>query len=492
MPPPLEPDRATAEAWLERFSRFALDHLDALETAPSVGPVGSAGLDVADEVSTAIPEAPHPGGLGDVLQRLERATAASLNTPGPGYFAYIPGSGLWASALADLVAGSINRFTGHSVAAPALCRLESDVLTWLANEFGYGPEARGLFTSGGSIANLSAFATARDHVLPRDGDFRHALAYASNQAHHSVDKGLRLIGIPAANLRRVRVDERCRIRVDRLARQVRQDRADGKRPFLVVASAGTTNTGAVDPLGPLADFCAAEGLWLHVDAAYGGAFVLCPEGRSALNGIERADSITFDPHKGLFLPFGTGCLLVRDGRRLRDTHAGQGAYLQDFDRLDRRRETPSPTMHGPELSRSFRGLRLWLPLMLHGAAAFRATLAEKLQLAQTFHRALEQRIAAGAPLEIVDAPQLSIVTFRQPRHDGEALVDWNARNTALNNGINAGGRAYLSSTQLPAGDGDAFTLRVCVLGVRTHARHVAALLEDLDAALQRSKARTRE
>jgi aromatic-L-amino-acid decarboxylase len=267
-----------------------------------------------------------------------------------------------------------------------------------------------------------------------------------------------------------------------LRAQLEADRHRGLQPFCVIAAAGTTNTGAVDPLPELGHLCASEDLWLHVDGAYGGAFVLCPSGRARLAGIETADSLCFDPHKGMFLPYGTGCLLVREGEHLAAAHMGQADYLRDFDSS----EVPSPAQLGPELSRPFRGLRLWLPLMLHGAGAFRDALEEKLALAQVCAEGLEARIEAGAPLEIVAWPQLSTVAFRLQRDPEEDLATWNARNIGLLESINAGARAYLSSTLLPVADGAAVTLRVCVLSFRTHTERIEALLEDLDAGLSRT------
>ncbi len=479
----LAPNRQTQEHWLDAAGRFVLDHVATLERAPAVGSVGAEGNRIAGEVSLPIPETPIAGGMRQALQILARALGASLNTAGPGYLAYIPGGGIYAAALADLIADGVNRYTGLAAAAPAFVRLESDVLDWLAAGFGYGPTARGIFTSGGSLANFSAVVTARHAGLDDAADLRTAIAYTSTQVHHSVRKSVRLAGVPVANVRAVPVDAQFRMQPDALAAAVQADRTRGLQPFLVVASAGTTNTGAIDPLPGIADVCTAEQLWLHVDAAYGGAFVLCAEGRARLTGIERADSITFDPHKGMFLPYGTGCLLVRDGEALRHAHRADADYLQDFEAMDRAGEPPSPTEYGPELSRDFRGLRVWLPLMLHGAQAFRAALEEKLQLARRFHSALEDLAAAGAPLEIVAAPQLTVIPFRLHRQPGEAVAQWNARNAAWLEAINARRRVYLSSTALPVADGLAFTLRVCVLNFRTHARHVEACIEDLHAAL---------
>lgn len=477
---PLEPDRETRESWIATLSRVGLDHVDAAAvepTAPLLGPEGNAR---AAEVSRAIPEDPIPGGIGAVAEILRRAAPAGVPTTHPGYFAYIPGGGLFCGPLADLVAGQLNRYTGIAAAAPAFARLEADVLRWLATQFGYPAGARGVLTSGGSTANFAAIVAARQAHLGDRADLRRATVYTSNQVHHSVAKSVRLAGIPVANVRAVPTDSRFRMDVAALTRAIARDRNGGQDPFLVVSSAGTTNTGAVDPLADVQTCCEQEGLWHHVDGAYGGAFVLCDEGRRRLQGIDRADSIAFDPHKGMFLPYGTGCLLVRQGSQLRAAHDMGATYLQD---LTVDEAIPSPADYGPELSRDFRGLRPWLALMLHGARAFRVALAEKLELANRFHAQLVAAIDAGLPVEIVDAPQLSTVTFRLVRADREPLPAWNRRNGAFLTRINRRGRAYLSSTTLPVEDGDAYTLRVCVLSYRTHAAAVVACLDDvIDAA----------
>ena len=251
------------------------------------------------------------------------------------------------------------------------------------------------------------------------------------------------------------------------------NRAAGRRPCMIAASAGTTNTGAVDDLEALADLAAREGLWLHVDAAYGGCFALTERGRAALRGLGRADSITLDPHKGLFLPYGTGALLVSDPSALRRAHASQAEYLPPM------QEDPDFVDFcelSPELSRDFRGLRLWLPLKLVGVAAFTAALDEKLDLAQHAHHALR-----GLPeLEIVAAPQLSLLAFRHVpaalRGDPAALDRHNERLLAA---INRRNRVYLTSTVL----GGRFVLRICVLSFRTHRDRVDAGLADIAAAI---------
>jgi aromatic-L-amino-acid/L-tryptophan decarboxylase len=493
---PLEPPRALAERWLQVLAGMALDHVDRLEGALAGGLPPAEGAAIVREVSQPIGEQPLAGGIERIAALLERAASAALCAPGPGYLAYVPGGGIYAAALADLTADVLNRYTGISAPAPALFQLEEDVLRWLCREFGYGPAARALLTPGGSLSTLEALVAARHQAFGDGGDFSRAVVLTSTQAHHSVAKAVRVAGIPDGNLRLLAVDGQFRLRPDSLNGAVAEQRARGRRPFLVVASAGTTNTGAIDPLPALADVCAAEGLWLHVDAAYGGGFVLTEVGRARLAGIARADSICFDPHKSLFLPYGTGCLLVRDGQTLRRTYDISAAYLQQLstprDALD---GAPwSPNELGPELTRDFRGLRLWLPLMLHGAAAFRRELAEKLELAERFVVGLDRLVAAGLPVEIVARPQLSAVAFRLRRRPGEPLASWNQRNAAWLSAINGRQRVHLSSTRLewrsegtsldPGFDGgEAFTLRVCVMSFRTHARHIDRCLEDLAATV---------
>ena len=242
-------------------------------------------------------------------------------------------------------------------------------------------------------------------------------------------------------------------------------------PFFIAGNAGTTNTGAVDDLAGLADLAESEGLWLHIDGAYGGFFLLTERGRKAMRGVERSDSITLDPHKGLFLPYGTGSLLVRDGEALRRAHEVGASYLppmqQDPDLVDF-------CLYSPELSRDFRGLRVWLPLKLHGVQPFRDNLDEKLDLAAW---AAEQ-LRAIPGIEIVAEPQLSIVTFRAIR-PGATRDEENELNRRLLEGINRRKRVYLTATMLRG----SFVIRICVVSFRTHLDRVQACVEDIRAAL---------
>jgi len=280
-----------------------------------------------------------------------------------------------------------------------------------------------------------------------------------------------MAGFPAGNVREVPSDGRFRIKIDTLADQIDADRRNGWTPFFVTGNAGTTNTGAVDDLAGLADLAEREGLWLHIDGAYGGFFLLTERGRRAMRGVERSDSITLDPHKGLFLPYGTGSLLVRDGEALRRAHEVGASYLppmqQDPDLVDF-------CLYSPELSRDFRGLRVWLPLKLHGVEPFRKNLEEKLDLAAW---ATEQlRTIPG--IEIVAEPQLSIVAFRLTR-PGATTDQENELNRHLLEGINRRKNVYLTATTLRG----RFVIRICVVSFRTHLDRMQAAIGDIRASV---------
>jgi glutamate/tyrosine decarboxylase-like PLP-dependent enzyme len=396
---------------------------------------------------------------------------SEVNTPGinpasPGSFGYIPGGGLYASALGDFLADVTNRYSGVFYAAPGAVRLEMQLVNWLAGLVGYpAATAGGDLTSGGSIANFSAIVAAREAHDVRAADLPRRVAYMSGQCHHSVSKALRLAGLAECVHRTVDVDDRWRMDAAGLAAQIKADRGSGLLPWFVVGSAGTTDVGAVDPLAALAEIAANEGLWLHVDAAYGGAFLLCEPGRRALAGIDRSDSTVIDPHKGLFLPFGSGAVLVRDRERLVQANRFHANYMQDAIRPD---VELSPADLSPELSRPFRGLRLWLPLKLFGLAPFRAALEEKLLLARHFHA----RLIELPHWEVGPAPDLSVVTYRYLPERGDA-DEFNRR---LAVALQEDGRIFVSSTQL----GGRFTLRLAVLNFRTHLAQVELALELLE------------
>ncbi|MEO5962852.1 MAG: aminotransferase class V-fold PLP-dependent enzyme, partial [Thermomonas sp.] len=298
----------------------------------------------------------------------------TFGAPHPGYMAYIPGGGVYPAALADFIADATNRYTGVWQTAPALVQLEANALDWLRDWMQFPSTARGLFTTGGSMAMFNAIACAREKML--GDDIRSGTIYVSSQTHHCVVKAAKLAGIAYDRVRVIDVDADFRMRADALERAIAADRAVGLKPFMVFSTAGTTNTGAVDPINAIADIAAREALWHHVDGAYGGFFHMVPELRSLLSGLSRADSLTLDPHKGMFMPYGTGALLVRDGEALRALHSSTAGYLPE-----NQSEFYDPAQYGPDLSRGFPGLRIWLTVKFFGAARYRAAMAEKRGLA---------------------------------------------------------------------------------------------------------------
>jgi aromatic-L-amino-acid decarboxylase len=458
--------REMADAVLTR----ALAHVASLPDQPARGDTRAEQL--CREMREPAPE--QPTDLEALLGPLfDDWIPRSFTAPGPGYLAYIPGGGVYPAALADFIANTTNRYTGVWQASPALVQLEANALEWLREWMQFPPGTRGLFTTGGSMSNFCAIVTAREQRL--GPALREGTLYTSTQAHQCVVKAAKLAGVLPDRVRIVGVDEAFRMRVDLLEDAIARDRRDGLRPFLVVSSAGTTNTGAVDPLDEVADLCAREGLWHHVDGAYGGFFHACPELRPLLRGLPRADSLTLDPHKGLFLPYGTGCLLVRDGRALRAAHtAGEHAsYLPDLPDLD---EFYDPSQHGPDLSRGFPGLRVWLTIKLYGGARLRAAIAEKRALAVDAARRL-----ATVPGIVIDAPpQLSLFAFHLA-WPGSTQEERNRATTALLEQVTARGRVMITGCTV---DGRVLA-RVCVLSFRTHQSRIDDCVADVTEAAAR-------
>lgn len=441
-------------------------HLSTLDRQPVRGNVDAADLCRAMREPAPEDPTPLPALLGPLF---DEWIPRSFTPPSPGYLAFIPGGGVFPAALADFIANAVNRYTGVWQAAPALVQLEANVLDWFRNWMGLPATARGLLTTGGSMANFCAIVSARERHL--GSHLRDGILYTSTQAHHSVVKSAKLAGIFPDRVHLIPVDADFRMRAEDLEAAIAEDRRRGLHPFLVVSSAGTTNTGAVDPLEAIADICRAEGLWHHVDAAYGGFFHVCEPLRPLLAGLPRADSITLDPHKGLFLPFGTGALLVRDGSALRAAHAipDSATYLPDRPDLD---EFYDPSQFGPELSRGFPGLRVWLSIKLFGMARYRAAIAEKRALALEAADAI-----ARLPGVVMAAwPQLSLFAFHL-RVPGGSVSDENQATRALLERVTARGRVMLTGCTV---DGRVLG-RVCILSFRTRRDRVLQCVEDVAA-----------
>jgi aromatic-L-amino-acid decarboxylase len=458
---PLDPDAATLTEWLDAGAGYVREQVLGLGVAPSWN------TEDAARVARDIARAPRPEQgrpFAEVLALLDPAIQASFTTTGPGYLAYIPGGGIPSAAIADLIACATNRFVNVDLAAPALAELERTTLRWLAELMGMPAGANGIFTSGGSLSNLAALVAARSELLGED--FAGGTLYYSEDTHACVAKAARVAGFPVRALRVVPVDARRRMRADALAAMIDADRAAGARPFFVVANAGTTNTGAIDPLEDILKIARDRKLWAHVDGAYGGLFRIAQGGDALLPGIGAFDSVTLDPHKCLFLPYGTGALLVRDPEALRRAHAASASYLQDVTAG----EALGLTDYSPELSRDFRGLRVWLPFQLHGVQAFRDQLTEKLALTRWAHA----RLAREPLFEIFDEPQLSIVALAARPPAGHPL-DANAFGAEVLRRVNARKRVFLSSTAI---DGR-YLLRICVVSFRTHFDRVRDAVEGL-------------
>jgi aromatic-L-amino-acid decarboxylase len=449
-PANLELSPATMQAMGEAVVTRAVAHLAALPDMPARGDY----TDIEALCRSLRETAPEHGtALNALLDPLfDEWIPRSFTTPAPGYLAYIPGGGIYPAALADFIADTANRYTGIWQAAPALVQLEANALDWLRDWMQFPATARGLFTTGGSMAIFNAIACAREKLL--GADIRPGTLYVSSQAHHCITKAARLAGIAHDRVRVIGVDTSFRLRVDELERAIAADRAAGLQPFMVFSTAGTTNTGAVDPLNTVADLAARERMWHHVDGAYGGFFHMVPALRPLLDGLPRADSLTLDPHKGLFMPYGTGALLVRDGEALRALHSSTAGYLPD-----NQNEFYDPAQYGPELSRGFPGLRIWLTLKFFGTARYRAALAEKRELAVW---AAEQ--VARIPGIVLDAmPQLSLFAFHLESPALGSLQAQNAATRALMERVTRRGQIMVTGATV----GDRFLGRVCVLSFRT-------------------------
>jgi aromatic-L-amino-acid/L-tryptophan decarboxylase len=416
-------------------------------------------------VELPISEHGHP--MARVIETFERDVVRPGGQPASGgHMAYVPGGGLYHSALGDYLAAVSNKYAGVFFSGQGAVRMENMLLRWVADLVGYPAAATGHIASGGSIATLAALATARDAHGLKGADLPSAVVYLTAQAHHCIDKALRIAGLGEVQVRHVAMDERFRMRPEALQEAVAADRGQGLRPWLIVAAAGTTDTGAVDPLDALAAVAERESCWFHVDAAYGGFFLLTEHGRGAMRGIERSDSIVLDPHKSLFLPYGAGIVLVRRSEALAATHGYSGHYMQD---ALQEPGVVSPADVSPELTKHFRAVRMWLPLIQLGTRPFAAALDEKLLLARYFR---EEIAALG--FEVGPPPDLSIVTYRWAPA-GVGLERANEINQAIVEGSRRDGRVFLSSTML---DGR-FTLRLVALQFRTHRRTIDLALRVL-------------
>jgi len=461
----LEPDGDQFQKVLTEVSGYAREFLAALDHLPAFVENMGKGQSLLEEPISEEPE--HLEKLLEIVKK--EVDTPGINTASGGHLGYIPGCGIVHAALGDFLAAITNRYAGIFYASPGAVRMENLLLQWMASLVGYPKTATGNLTSGGSVANLMAVVAARDAHGLKAKDTHRVVVYSSEHVHHCLDKALRIAGMGECVIRMIPLDGAYRIDPLALERQVEKDKAAGLLPWFVIASAGTTDTGAIDPLRRIGEIADAHALWYHIDAAYGGFFMLCPEGRAKLAGLELSDSIVLDPHKGLLLPFGTGAVLVKSADALLASHRYRANYMQDVEGAS---TEISPADVSPELSKHFRGLRMWLPLKALGLKPFRAALSEKIHLARYFYNRLEK--IEG--FELGPYPDLTVVTFRYVPRRGEA----NKFNQRLLGRILQDGRIFISSTLI---DGR-FTLRMAVLSVRTHLKTIDLFLEILQTAVR--------
>lgn len=401
----------------------------------------------------------------DVLKRaLDDVLAVAGRVDHPRFFAFVPSSPTWPGVIADFLGAGFNTFQGTWLESAGPSQVELVVTDWFREWVGYPEGAGGLFTSGGSAASLDALVAAREAA----GAPERPAVLMGDQSHSALERAARIVGVRPAGIRKVPSDDAFRVRLDALEEAIVLARREGFSPIAVCANAGATSTGAVDPLDGMADLCAREGIWLHVDGAYGGFAVITEHGRALFHGIERADSIVLDAHKWLFQPFEAGCLLVRDVRTLERAFRVLPEYLQDT-RLGM--EHVNFCDRGLQLTRSFRALKVWMSIQTFGMGAFRAAVERGIDYAT---RAGEN-VRASRTLELLAPPSLGVVCFRaNPGGLDEAALE--ALNDAVQARIVRSGSAMMSSTRLRG----TYALRLCILTHRTTWSDVEATLRAVE------------
>ncbi|HEY7515274.1 MAG TPA: pyridoxal-dependent decarboxylase [Vicinamibacteria bacterium] len=461
---------------VRRIGRLAADavadHRAGLGGRPVFGKVGPA----APLFDEPLPEEGRP--FEELLRFVsENVLPRAFGNSHPRFFAFINATADPVGTVADYLASAMNpNCWGGDHAA---IHVERQVVRWLASGLGLPESAEGILTSGGSMANFTALAAARRAVAPsvrEDGmaGSPRLVVYATDQVHNCVDKAVDLLGLGTRQLRKVATDGRFRMRVDALRDAVAADRSAGLSPAIVVGNAGTVNTGSIDPLDEIADFCARESLWFHADGAYGAMAALSPALRPLFIGLDRAHSIAADPHKWLYVPYEAGAALVREPGRLSDAFRRPAEYLVQ----DSESPVNGPVLfneRGPELSRGFKALKVWMGLKRHGRKAYARQIERDVALA----RFLAEEVRGRADFELLVEPVLSIVNFRyRPR--GRALDDaaLDALNRRIVNRLVGGGGFFLAPTVLRG----RVSLRVCIVNFRTTEDDLRSLLEEAERA----------
>jgi aromatic-L-amino-acid/L-tryptophan decarboxylase len=464
----VDPELQLSSAEMRRLGYRVIDqlveHFEQLPQKPTTQLTLRAELE--PRLSEPLPEA--PSDLEELLALLQCEVWSNIgHTNHPRFFAFIPAPSNFISVLAAALTAGFNPFAGNWFEASGPTQIELVTIDWLRQLCGLPETAGGHFVPSGSLANLTALAVAR-HTKLAD-NVENAVIYYSDQTHSCVERALRLLGFKPEQLRSLPSNAQFRLPMAALRAAVSFDRAKGRQPFCVVANAGTTNTGAIDPLPELVELCRAENLWLHVDGAYGAAAALCERGKQLLAGLEQVDSLALDPHKWLFQPYETGVVLVREARLLRETFFILPAYLKDTVRENAAEINFAD--EGIQLTREFRALKLWLSLKTFGLAAFRAAVERGFELIALAERVLRE----SSSWEVIASPVLSVVVFRfAPAGLSEERL--NALNQQLVQAAFDDGFAFVNSTTLRGQT----VLRMCTINPRTTEADIRASLARLE------------
>ena len=462
--PPLTLSEAEMRAIMREVGDMIVDHHLNLREMPVTKPSTLANL--RGGLSEKLPVSPTP--VTDLLAQLRSFVFAEMtHQDHPRNFAFVPGPGNFVGAMADALSSALNVFCGAWIGPSGAAQIEIVTVEWLRQLFDFPDGAGGLFVSGGSMANLTCLAVARHEMIGNNPT--NAAIYFSDQTHSSVAKGLKILGFQQYQLRKIASDAQYRLPMEALKQKIAADRLQGLVPFCVVANAGTTNAGAVDPLNEVADFCASEGLWMHVDGAYGAPAALTVAGRTALHGMNRADSLTIDPHKWMFQPYEIGCALIRDSGHLKDTFKVSAEYLKI---MEQSAEQPNFSDYGVQLTRGFRALKLWMSLKAFGVEAFR----EAIRLGMVRAEETQEQLLKNSAWEVITPAQLGIITFRYAA-PGMTGAELDQLNSDMAQELIESGYAMLSPTIMSSRT----VLRMCTINPRTTQEDIAGTVHRLEA-----------
>lgn len=449
----LEPSESKRKEYIKEVSSYANNFVNSLNNVNAF----------SDEKVTPniFKLTPEKKSLQNIIELYDREVTLKGIKPASGaHLGYIPGGGIYTSSIADYLAAITNEYAGIHYASPGGVEIENELIDWMKAIFGFPKNAVGNLTSGGSIANLIALTAARDKKNIKGNLIENSVIYVSEQVHHCIFKALQIIGLRDIIIRYLELDDNSKIIPENITTKIEKDIANGFNPFMIIASAGTTDTGAVDPLKEIGLIAGKHNIWFHVDGAYGGFFILTEQRKSLFKGIELADSLVVDPHKSLFLPYGIGTVLIKDRQAVYQSNQYTANYMQD---AINENMPVNPADVSPELTKHFRGLRLWLPLQLHGIKPFIACLEEKLLLTAYFRK---QLINCG--FRVGPEPDLSVSYFWYPTNDDNE----NEFNERLMQEIHNNGKVFLSSTKING----KFVIRIAILSFRTK-------LETIDKAM---------